>query len=273
MPTNNITGGIAGRDQNNNFTYLPNLKTGPRDNLPQTADNPSFAKKIMEKVPPYLMGRIFANINVIHSLIMGGGWHEEQFKTLLKDEIHKLTENLKDPALQESISELTDAANVPVSFFIKKLTDIIQKHIADITYKLGSLLGNAAGEIPILNVPINAALAVSNGMHVVKNFTDIGKELLQNIQTFKNEMTTVMEKFNASPGQYVPQQTGQYVEQQTRQYGGSKLYNPHNIKEVKKHLRHFKHKKNRTLKRIHHSIQQLLSSDNKRHTIKTRARY
>ena len=76
MPTNNINGGINGRYQNNQFAYVPNLNVGPRDNLPQTGDNPSFAKKIMEKVPPYLLGRIFANINVIHSLIMGGGWNE-----------------------------------------------------------------------------------------------------------------------------------------------------------------------------------------------------
>ena len=276
-------------------------------NQPQMQQQPggkqSFAQKLIASAPQYLIKRIFANINTIHDLVMGGGWHEPQFKMLLKHEIQELTKNLKDPSLQVTIDELTEAANVPLTLFINKITEIIQKHINDIVYKLTSMAGNLVGEIPGVNVVANSILAASNAVHVARNFTDLGGELFQNIQDFKNDMTAVMEKFNPSMNQQFAPQFGQMVQPfsqpfnqqmmqpypQQSQYGqpfgqpimplqyayggGSNAHGPHNMKDAKKHLHHLHRKKNRTLRRIHHSLHEFLTSNRNKRSIKAKAKH
>lgn len=243
----------------------------------QPLGKPTFAKKLMENAPKYLIQRILSNINAIHGLISdaisGRNLNVVQVKQLLTQEIHKLTENLNDPALQDSIKNLTDAADRPLTLFINKLMEIIKRHVNDVIYKTGSLVGNAVGEIPILNIPVNAALAVSNGIHVVKNFTDLGEDLFQNVSTFKTDMENVVQEFNPSLGHSIGEDYGVQPNSQSgaQQHGGYSSHINSNIKEAKKHLHHLHRKKNRTLKRINHSIRQFLSSNRKSRSIKAHA--
>jgi hypothetical protein len=285
--------------------------------------NKNLPEKLFEIMPQYVLQRIFANINEIYRLVMEGGWHEPQFKMLIENEIQNLTKNLEDPSLKAAINELTKAADVPLSLFVKNFTVIIDKHIKDITNKITNMAINIVGEIPGVNVVTNAVLAASNAVHVAKNVTELGKELVESVQTFKNEMTTVMEKFNPqmnpqfgpqmmsqaaqsigqmpfspqvaqsigqmpfspqaaqsigqmpfSPqaAQSIGQQFGQLPFGQQRQRGGSKSYALHNMKDATKHLHHLQRKKNRTLRRIHHSIHQFLTSSRNKRSIKAKTK-
>ena len=131
--------------------------------------------------------------------------------------------------------------------------------------------------------------------------------MFQNIQDFKNDITAVMDKFNPSMSQQFAPQFGQMVQPfsqpfnpqmmqpypQQSQYGppfsqpfgqpmmplqnasvgGSNSGGPHNMKDAKKHLHHLHRKKNRTLRRIHHSIHQFLSSNRNNRSIKAKAKH
>jgi hypothetical protein len=243
--------------------------------------NQNLAEKLSVIVPPYVMKRIFANIDKIKSLVMGGEWNKEDFKSSLKNEIQELTINLKSPELQVAIKELTEAADVPLTVFVEKFTEIFEKHVKDITNKLSNVVVNLVGEIPGVNVVTNTVLAASNAVHVAKNVTELGKELVDSLQKFKNDMTSVVEKFNPTMNQQFGQQMMQPLMAQMpqqlpfspqRQWGGSKSGGPHNMKEAKKHLHHLHRKKNRTLRRIHHSINQFLTSNHNKRSIKAKTK-
>lgn len=221
------------------------------------------------------MQRIFANINEISRLVMGGEWHTEKIKMLLKNEIQNLTENLNNPDLKVAIKELTEAADVPLTLFVEKFTEIIKKHIDNIINKLSNTIVNLVGEIPGVNVVTNSILAASNAVHVAKSVTELGKEVVDNLQKFKNDMTAVMEKFNPPMNQQLGQMTqpfGQPFNPQ-KQGGGSNAHGPRNMKDAKKHLHHLHRKKNRTLRRIHHSIHEFLTSSRNRRSIKAKAKH
>lgn len=300
----------------------PNYPNNPNQMYQQSHDKQTFAQKIIKSAPHYLIARIFANINVIHDIIMTGGWLDPEARDLLKNEIRNLTETLKEPELQKIMNDFADAANAPVTAFSHKLMEILQTHVKDITYKLTSFAANIVGEIPGVNIVTNAALAASNAVHVARNVTDMGGELIQNIKDFKQEITTVMDNFNPSMGQQFGQQhmmqLGQHRRSQPgqqrrpqmmqqapqmfqqapqmfqqapqmfqplQQYGQmvnpmgytggdgdkSNASNTPNMKDLKKHLHHLHHKKNRTLRRINHSIQQFLASNNR--TIKAKLKH
>jgi hypothetical protein len=68
-------------------------------------------------------------------------------------------------------------------------------------------------------------------------------------------------------------QFGQLPFSPQRQIGGSKSGGPHNVKEAKKHLHHLHRKKNRTLRRIHHSINQFLTSNHNKRSIKAKTKH
>jgi hypothetical protein len=264
----------------------PNLQMPP--SLPMPPDsNQNLAEKLSVIVPPYVMKRIFANIDKIKSLVMSGEWNTEDFKSSLKNEIHELTINFNDPKLQVAIKELTEAADVPLTVFVEKFTEIFEKHVKDITNKLSNVVVNLVGEIPGVNVVTNTVLAASNAVHVAKNVTELGKELVDSLQKFKNDMTSVMDKFNPNMNQQFAPQLGQQmmqplmaqsVGQQFPQFGqikrgGSKPDGAHNMKEAKKHLHHLHRKKNRTLRRIHHSINQFLTSNHNKRSIKAKMKH
>lgn len=222
------------------------------------------------------MKRIFANIDKIKSLVMSGEWNTEDFKSSLKNEIHELTINFNDPKLQVAIKELTEAADVPLTVFVEKFTEIFEKHVKDITNKLSNVVVNLVGEIPGVNVVTNTVLAASNAVHVAKNVTELGKELVDSLQKFKNDMTSVMDKFNPNMNQQFAPQLGQQMMQPLSgqiQRGGSKSDRPHNMKEAKKHLHHLHRKKNRTLRRIHHSIHQFLTSNHNKRSVKAKMKH
>lgn len=257
----------------------------------------NFAEKLSKVVPPYLIQRIFANINKIQTLVMGGGWDKEDFKSTIKNEIQELTKNLKSPELQLAIKDLTDAADVPLTLFVEKFTEIIKKHIDNIINKLSNTVVNLVGEIPGVNVVTNSILAASNAVHVAKSVTELGKEVVDNLQKFKNDMTSVMEKFNPPMNQQLgemtqpfgqpfnPQMMQPYPQQsqygtpfnqlfsQKKQGGGSNSTGPRNMKDAKKHLHHLHRKKNRTLRRIHHSIHEFLTSSRNNRSIKAKAKH
>ena len=289
------------------------MQGNPNQMYQQSHDKQTFAQKIIKNAPHYLIARIFANINVIHDIIMTGGWLDPEARDLLKNEIRSLTETLKEPELQQLMNDFADAANGPVTAFSHKLMEILQDHIKEITYKLTSFAVNIVGEIPGVNIVTNAALAASNAVHVVRNVTDMGGELIQNVKDFKKEIATVMDNFNPSMGQQLQPQFGQQMRSQSGQQrmsqsgqqmrsqsgqqrqqmmqqqapqpqygqmansmsykGGDKsnASNTPSMNDAKKHLHHLHHKKNRTLRRIHHSIDQFLAS-NKR-TIKAKAKH
>jgi hypothetical protein len=207
-PMMNNPGLGPGQDQQ----FMPGNPNNLNQMYRQSHDKQTFAQKIIKNAPHYLIARIFANINVIHDIIMTGGWLDPEARELLKNEIRSLTETLKEPELQQIINDFADAANGPVTTFSHKLMEILQTHIKDITYKLTSFAANIVGEIPGVNIVTNAALAASNAVHVARNVTDMGGELIQNIKDFKQEITTVMDNFNPSVGQ-------QFGQQQMMQYG------------------------------------------------------
>jgi len=264
-----------------NLPMPPNLPIQPQQMQMLSGSDQNFAEKLLEIAPPYLIQRIFANINNIQTLVMGGGWNTEDFKSSLTNEIQELTSNLKSPDLQLAIKELTDAADVPLTIFINEITEIIQKHSNDITYKLTSMAGNLVGEIPGVNVVSNSILAASNAVHVAKNVTEMAKDIVESLQIFKNDMTAVMEKYNPPmKQQFGPQLMGQQMMPQftqplmsQKQNGGSKSGGPHNMKDAKKHLHHLHRKKNRTLRRIHHSIHEFLTSNRNKRSIKAKTKH
>jgi hypothetical protein len=275
----------------------PNLQPQQMQMQPQQQYNPqqqmqmlsgsdqNFAEKLSKVVPPYLIQRIFANINKIQTLVMGGGWDKEDFKSTIKNEIQELTSNLKSPELQLAIKDLTEAADVPLTLFVDKFTEIIKKHIDTIINKLTNTLINLVGEIPGLNVFTNSVLAASNAVHVATSVTKMGQELVDNLQKFKNDMTSVMSKFNPPMGQqFGPQmmqplgpqigpQIGEKQDGPCKQGGGSNSAGPRNMKDAKKHLHHLHRKKNRTLRRIHHSIHEFLTSNRNKRSIKAKTKH
>ena len=351
-----------GLGQGQGQQFMQGNPNNPNQMYEQSHDKQTFAQKIIKSAPHYLIARIFANINVIHNIIMTGGWLDPEARDLLKNEMRSLTETLEEPELKKIMNDFADAANGPVTAFSHKLMEILQTHVKDITYKLTSFAANIVGEIPGVNIVTNAALAASNAVHVARNVTDMGGELIQNVKDFKKEITTVMDNFNPSMGQQSSQQPGhqpqpqfgqqmrsqsaqqrrkpqtsqrrqqsgqrrqqsgqrrpqmmqqqapqmmqqqapqpQMMQQQAPQMfqqqapqmfqqqapqpqygqmansmsykGGDKsnASNTPSMNDAKKHLHHLHHKKNRTLRRIHHSIDQFLAS-NKR-TIKAKAKH
>jgi hypothetical protein len=248
--------------------------------MSQPGGNPTFAKKLITNVPKYVIQRILANISVIHSLVInlitGSDMNVISSKELLKNEINNLAENFKDPSLQPAINRLTDAADKPVSLFIDKFTGIIKDHIDKIVYKLGMLVLNIIGEIPVINFFTNTAAAASNAIHIAKDVSNMGLEIVDGINTFKKDMENVIQEFDPDLTQTTEVQHFLKplppipTEQQKNYIGGSKLEPTNNVKDAKKHLHHLHRKKNRTLKRIHRSIHQFLSSNHNKRSIKAK---
>ena len=111
---------------------------------------------------------------------------------LLKKELDALTENMNDPSLRPIVDKLSRAAEIPINRFLDNLTDIIQRYFPALVGKLFNTAGNVIGEIPVVGVFVNAALAFSNVLNTVRTTTDMVDRTSVQFQSLQDELTNAL---------------------------------------------------------------------------------
>jgi hypothetical protein len=185
---------------------------------------------------------------------------------LLKKELDALTENMNDPSLRPIVDKLSRAAEIPINRFLDNLTDIIQRYFPALVGKLFNTAGNVIGEIPVVGVFVNAALAFSNVLNTVRTTTDMVDRTSVQFQSLQGELTNALNNLvndtqahvsnaivDANPMTNLTKKnaigfghSGVGLKGGSASRGGRKM---HTLKRIHTSIKQFIHTNKRTLKR------------------------
>ena len=172
--------------------------------------------------------------------------------------LDNLTSLLNDPRLEASIRNSAQAASVPLGILIENVIKILSDNMGKLTGNMVTLIANIVAEVPGLNIPLNAALSVTNAAKVAKNGTELTSQLLTEFKKAFDQMKNIVDNPNmklpasASASTMLAPTSGlpQNATTNIIQTGGAK-----------QKLNYLRRKNNKTLKRIKNSIKELIKSN------------
>ena len=186
------------------------------------------------------------------------GLNSKVIRDQLIQVLDNLTTLLNDPRLESSIRNSAQAASVPLGILIENVTKILSDNMGKLTGNMVTLIANVVAEVPGLNIPLNAALSVTNAAKVAKNGTELTSQLLTEFKKAFDQMKNIVDNPNMklpasasastmlAPTSGLPQNTNTNIVQS----GGAK-----------QKLNYLRRKNNKTLKRIKNSIKELIKSN------------
>jgi len=151
---------------------------------------PSVFTKLTKDVEKKLLVTVLERFKTISELFKQPA--SDAVNALLKKELDALTENLNDPSLRPVVDKLSRAAEIPIQRFLDNLTVIIQRYFPALVGKLFNTAGNVIGEIPVVGVFVNAALAVSNVLNTVRTTTDMVDRTSAQFQSLQDELSNAI---------------------------------------------------------------------------------
>ena len=231
---------------------------------------PSVFTKLTKDVEKKLLVTVLERFKTISELFKQPA--NDAVNALLKKELDALTENLNDPSLRPIVDKLSRAAEIPIQRFLDNLTDILQRYFPALVGKLLNTAGNVIGEIPVVGVFVNAALAVSNVLNTVRTTTDMVDRTSVQVQSLQDELSNAINN--------LVDDTQVHVSNALNDVNPMSGMSKKNASGVGFGLsRGFGHKggsvsrggrKVHTLKRIHNSIKQFIHTNKHTRTLKHR---
>ena len=241
-------------------TQLEVIGTNPIGNIVQV---PSVFTKLTKDVEKKLLVTVLERFKTILELFKQPA--SDAVNALLKKELDSLTENMNDPSLRPIVDRLSRAAEIPIQRFLDNLTAILQRYFPALVGKLFNTAGNVIGEIPVVGVFVNAALAFSNVLNTVTTASTVFDKTTKQMESLQNELTnalnTLVDDTHANVGQALDPTS--IIQKKASAFGHSGV-------GLKGGSASRGGRKMHTLKRIHTSIQQFIHT-NKR-TLKHRSK-
>ena len=233
----------------NNMTNMTNNMTNMTNNMSsQGMDMFNLLKdKVLTMIP--------ATMSMVSQFT---GLNSKVIRDQLIQVLDNLTTLLNDPRLESSIRNSAQAASVPLGILIENVTKILSDNMGKLTGNMVTLIANVVAEVPGLNIPLNAALSVTNAAKVAKNGTELTSQLLTEFKKAFDQMKNIVDNPNMklpasasastmlAPTSGLPQNTNTNIVQS----GGAK-----------QKLNYLRRKNNKTLKRIKNSIKELIKSN------------
>jgi hypothetical protein len=239
-------------------TQLEVIGSNPIGNIVQV---PSVFNKITKDVEKKLLVTVLERFKTILELFKQPA--SDAVNALLKKELDALTENMNDPSLRPIVDKLSRAAEIPIQRFLDNITAILQRYFPALVGKLFNTAGNVIGEIPVVGVFVNAALAFSNVLNTVTTASTVFDKTTKQMESFQNELTNALNTLVNDTHAQVDQALDptSIMKKNASAFGHSGFVHKGGSTSRGKHKMH-------TLKRIHTSIKQFIHT-NKR-TLKQR---
>jgi hypothetical protein len=235
-------------------TQLSMIASNPIANIGQV---PSVFTKLTKDVEKQLLVTVLERFKTILELFKQPA--SDAVNALLKKELDALTENMNDPSLRPVVDKLSRAAEIPIQRFLDNLTDIIQRHFPALVGKFFNTAGNVIGEIPVVGIFVNAALAFSNVLNTIRTTTDMVDRTSMQFQSLHGELTNSLNNLvndtQAHVGQALgptsimkknaTEMSGFGLKGGSMSRGGRKM---HTLKRIHTSIKQFIHTNKRTLK-------------------------
>jgi hypothetical protein len=188
------------------------------------------------------------------------GLNSKVIREQLIQVLDNLTTLLNDPRLEASIRNSAQAASVPLGILIENVIKILSDNMGKLTGNMVTLIANIVAEVPGLNIPLNAALSVTNAAKVAKNGTELTSQLLTEFKKAFDQMKIIVD----NPNMKLPVSALGSVSTTASTSGLPQNATNTNIVQsggAKQKLNYLRRKNNKTLKRIKNSIKELIKSN------------
>ena len=234
----------------NNMTNMTNNMTNMTNNMSsQGMDMFNLLKdKVLTMIP--------ATMSMVSQFT---GLNSKVIREQLIQVLDNLTSLLNDPRLEASIRNSAQAASVPLGILIENVTKILSDNVGKLTGNMVTLIANIVAEVPGLNIPLNAALSVTNAAKVAKNGTELTSQLLTEFKKAFDQMKIIVD----NPNMKLPASVSALAPASTTTSGLPQNATTNIIQTggAKQKLNYLRRKNNKTLKRIKNSIKELIKSN------------
>jgi len=261
--TQTNAGSLVGALQNipspDTKTQLGVIASNPIANIAQV---PSVFSKLTKDVEKQLLVTVLERFKTISELFKQPA--SDAVNALLKKELDALTQNFNDPSLRPIVDKLSRAAEIPIQRFLDNLTGILQRYFPALVGKLFNTAGNVVGEIPVVGLFVNAALAVSNVLNTVRTTSDIVDRTTGQFQSLQDELSNAINNLVDDTQSHVANVIDEGSTLGTVTKKTNHLGNSNHINHIGKGFVGGSAKRRRkmhTLKRIHHSIKQFIHTN------------